>query len=313
MEKTQLTTREREEFDTDKSSTSIDSEKLRLSSHTFQQILGAITSSPISNSHPFCFSSPEVKHGQSKCHCSVCIYTAQETFDTSFGGKQDNEDLKLKNAYETLLEKHKKILKENAELKSLNKGLKQDKMQLAKSLKNSQQQLRVFLKSTNSTNKQENINCNAEFVDELMMLKNQAEQRLKFCYEKLEQYIFKMKDQESSIEDLQFKLQFTINKYDAMVNEAQFKRFSNSNYQNQLNKTDGNIRTAQEPYFIEKRQTKNRNGKYHRRTESCNPEKFLADLSSVDNHFMDHDLHEHNTILNLSHHDILVSQMIRNL
>ena len=289
----------KEEFDTTNSVTSIDSENLHLHPEKVKKILSSLRSSPYHDSHHFCYNGQKNGQGQSKCPCSVCIYTAQETFDTSYSGKLAGEDLKLRNAYEKLLVEHRRALNEVSELRSINRGLIEDKMQLSRSLKNSQQQLHVLLRSMESYQARENINYSEDTNTEIIKMESEAKQRLDFCYNKLEQYIIKIDDQETIIEDLQLKLQHAIKSYQAENNALKLRLCSKSNFLDRLNKTDGNLMKRVEPFVIQKAQNSRENDDFHRRTSSYGSGKLFGDTSSFDNLFIDYDVSEGEAIFSL--------------
>lgn len=295
-----------EDFDSNISLVSKDSEDLHLHPHTVQRIMKTLRTIPCNNFNTFSPARLGLEHRLSPCLCSVCIYTAQETFDTSCGGKVIGEDMQLKNAYEKLFNEHKMIITEVVQLRNLNKGLKQEKMQLTTSLKNSQQQLHMLLRSVDLSNQKENVTPNIDFNAELRKSKAESEQRLNFYYKKLEQYIVKVDRQESIIRDLKSQLQQAINKYEAKKHELRLKVSPGSKALHRLNKTDGFINKLAESSFIEKMENIRDDDKRCEVSKVYNHERLaFADHSSFDNLFIDFDLFDCGDVHNFSQQDDL--------
>ena len=288
MQTAPLDSHQPQDFKPNDSLQSDDSSEMDLDPASLDAILRTIRASPFDNPAECSEQRAKNEPGMSKCLCSACIYTGQETFDTSFSGRNTGEDTCLRNAYEKLLADHKRVVQEAAELRSLNRGLMQDKIQLSVSLKNSQQQLGVLLRSCNVQSEGRCCLSNSDANAQLKQLKAKSEQRLNFCYKKLEQYIVKAEHQESTIDDLQFKLKQTVKDCERRIHELTSKVMHTARGSARLNATDSQIKNiadtsliAETRNFREKRQLLFKN-------RDCN--KLLIDHNaSFDNLFIDFD------------------------
>lgn len=243
---------EQPDFEIDDSLNSDDSSDADLNSATYDTILKAIRATPFGNS-AICFANNgKTDFAQSKCLCSNCIYTGQETFDTSYGERNPDEDRGYKHAYEKLLIEHKKSLSEVSELRVFNRSLAQDKIRLAISLKNSEKQLAALLESLNVRNIEERIRFKTDGSAVFKQFKDQSEQRLDFCNKKLEQYIVKVEHQESVIDDLKFKLSQALKRSEIETCALILKLVQKPKGNQRLNMTDAYIQNVADTSFIAK-------------------------------------------------------------
>jgi len=229
----------------DASLTSSDNSNANIDTSALAQILNTLRTSPVSL--VTAFSSPKSKTERRLTpRCLTSTNAGQETFDTSFGGKATVDDTPLRIAYDKLLKKHKKVCAEAEELKRLNRGLVQDKLHLSASLRNSQQQLSVLLRSVDIADaKQREIE---KFT--LSQEKAQAEQRLTFCYKKLESYIVKAEHADTLIEDLRFQLARAERKCESRAREVLLRFAQKHKVGARLNVTAGHIGHAVDTSLI---------------------------------------------------------------
>lgn len=286
MKTAPLDTYQPQDFKPNNSVLSDDSSEIDLDPANFDTILKRIRSSPFDNPGESCELKTRNEPGASKYLYSGCTYTGQETFDTSFSGRNTGEDSCLRNAYEKLLADHRRVVQEATLLKGLNRGLVQDKIQLSVNLKNSQQQLRALLRSFNVQSEGRCCLSNSEANLQLKQLKAESEQRLNFCYKKLEQFIVKVEQQESTIDDLQFKLKKTVRDCEQRINELTSKAVQKAKGAVRLNATEGQIKNlADTSLFAEMR---NFREKRQRWFENRDTHKLLIDNdASFANLFID--------------------------
>lgn len=199
-----------------------------------------------------------------------------------------NQDTNLKSAYNRLLLENQRLLRGMAELVAVNENVKKEKIYISMSLRNLQQQLKLYVNSNTALVAKENGNNNKEINVAYKKLKAESEQRINFCNKKLEEYIIKLHDQESTIEDLKQQLKLTKHTHEAEIADLKRKlayRVLNTEF---MSKSEGCV--FPEPSFTNNRLFKSQ-GKPQRGSEPFSAEKFIfGDQSSISNLFMDYEV-----------------------
>lgn len=227
----------------------------------------------------------QIEHLRDACAQYDCQtqYQLQSTDDDKENNV--NQDFSLKAAYNRLLLENQKLLKSMAELVAINETLRREKVYISTNLRNLQQQLRLVANSNNALGQRECDRPNVQFCDAYRKLKAESEQRISFCNKKLEEYIVRLHDRESTIDDLKSQLKTRSIKYETQICELRRKLAFKSLKIQFMNKSEGCI--LQEPSFIDNREMPS-SGKKFAEPKFASAEKLIfGDQSSISNLVLD--------------------------
>lgn len=287
-----------EEFDSNMSIASEDSDDLILDQQTVQNMIKKLQRSPIRDSDSPFPNQVNTPCGRFKQQDNVCIYTAHETFDTSYSRKQDKIDSGLKSFCKNLYFEYQKVVKERDELRVINQRQNHDILNYKRSLKNVQQQLTALLRVEVPRIGKENFSHNICFHESIFKEKNELEQKFTFYHKKVGEYIVKVDHQDTLIEELKSRIQRLLQGKGIPMNDPLCHDYGNSKILDELDRPD-NLILPRESRFIEK----NDNPLFddcHRASKLSSYGKLFDDHSSIENLVLDIDLVNHSKDLNLS-------------